>query len=185
MPKHKDKEVDATIPARIEEFKSLRSEIELRIRLRSQLLAISLTLFGVLATLNIKGTPIELLLLYPLLAAFIAGEWCYHDLRIFAVADYIKKRIEPKVPGIGWQHYLDETRQYRWLRLTALSAGGIFVGASVLSLLMVGHEFEQLFKEYGQWVIVFFVIDGIAIACSIASLCVRRVDKKNYQRTKK
>ncbi len=136
---------------------------------------------GAIALATKDSIPVEIVFIFPFLACFIALEWSYHDLRIFAVATYIKKEIEPVLTGIGWQHYLDATRQHRILRITSLAAVGIFVGASILALLFTYPHREKLFATYGRWTWVIYSVDVGAILISWWSLRIRRVDKVIYK----
>jgi len=164
------------LPALLEEFRSLRAEILLRIQLRSQLLAFAITSFGAIIALTANSTfPKEVLFVYPLLAFFIACEWTYHDLRVLRIASYIKQ-IEGEVGGLGWEHHLDAIRERRIFRGTTVATGGIFVCASALSLGLALGDLDNLSFKYGGWLYVFIGVDGVSIIGSIIALRFRGTD---------
>lgn len=170
----------------LEEFKALRSEILLRIQLRSQTLGLTVTLFAAITALTGNSTiPKEVLLVYPVLALCIAFEWAAHDQHIFLGSLYIKTRIEPHCEGLRWQHYLDKTRERRVLRMSSLAAGGILVGASIVTLLMSIREILKgtFGPSYGQWIWVPIVLDVCAICGSIYVIRLRKADQATYVRS--
>lgn len=155
----------------LEEFKALRAEILLRLQLRSQLLALAVTLFAAIAALTANGAfPKDVLLVYPILALFISCEWTNHDLRMFSAAQYIKRQIEPELKGLGWQHHLDDYRKDRRLRLSAFAAGGVFVVASVIAMLLASLDIAGLIKRYGVFVWPIGIVDVLSICGAIWSL---------------
>jgi hypothetical protein len=165
----------------MEQFRALRTEILLRIPLRSQLVAFAVTSFAAIIALTSSGTfPREVLFVYPIMAFFIAYEWMDHDLKIFGIASYIKQQIEPHFPTLRWEHHLDHMRKRRKLRTSRVSAGGIFVCASLLSLGLALGDFVNLSTRYGGWLWVPVGLDLMALVGCIIALRARRVDPRNY-----
>jgi hypothetical protein len=92
------------------EYTALREEIVKRIELRAQILFGSLTVAGVLLGFS-SSTPLGVLV-YPIIAAFLAAAWSQNDIRIKQLSKYVREHIEDKVPGLAWeQHRLTTGRQ--------------------------------------------------------------------------
>ena len=76
------------------------------------------------------------LLLYPILALFLATAWTQSDSRIWDVAEYIKNHIETNLGGINWENYVynkNKTRKVRSLEITAI---GVFLITEVLAVVL-------------------------------------------------
>lgn len=100
------------------EYQSLREEILKRIEIRQQVLTFTLVVAGaILSYGTAKPDDGVILLLYPLLALFLAIAWMQSDVRAGEIGNYIKEQIETKLDGIRWETYIrqkkiDEKNQY-------------------------------------------------------------------------
>src|SRR6266446_3053586 len=108
----------------IEQYTSLRSEIEKRIEIRQQILALTLLVAGTFLTVGVQpGVPEVVLLFYPLIAMFLGSTWEHNDLRVGQINFFIRTEIEKHlgVFGPGWETFRLQTfrpaqRQYRRAR---------------------------------------------------------------------
>ena len=90
----------------IEEYKSLREELLLHIKLERQILALSGTVFFIVfGVLNQVGTKLDHDLWGIILMALITPLFLLYRGEVFSIAkiaSYIEKFIEPKVKGLEW-----------------------------------------------------------------------------------
>jgi len=174
------REVSLSGEGLLKEFEVLRAEILSRLRMRQQVLA--LTLAGAAAFLAAGAQKLldpAVLLLYPLVAAFLAAVWAHNDIRIGELGRYIKEKIEPRVAGLGWQGHIrsqyDEPQFRRWLwvaRLAELSAGGIFLCTQLLAIILAAYREGPLTFKLAENVLL--VLDTMAIALTLAFVVERR-----------
>lgn len=96
----------------IEQYVSLRSEIEKRIEIRQQILALTLLVAGTFLTVGAQpGVSQVVLLFYPILAMFLGAIWTHNDLRIGQINQYIRMELEKYLSGLGpgWETYRRHT----------------------------------------------------------------------------
>ena len=96
----------------IEQYTSLRSEIEKRIEIRQQILALTLLVAGTFLTVGVQpGVPAVVLLFYPLIAMFLGAIWEHNDLRIGQINFYIRTELDKHlgVLGPGWETFRSKT----------------------------------------------------------------------------
>jgi hypothetical protein len=89
------------------EYAALRSEIEKRLELRQQLLLATLAVAGTFLTLGVQpGLSAITVLVYPVLAMFVAAIDTHADLRIGQIASYLRELEESTLgSGQGWEAY--------------------------------------------------------------------------------
>jgi hypothetical protein len=110
------------------EYRVVRDEILLRINLRQQIIAVTLTLGGAFLGVGIKQPAVALVC--PPLAAFLALAWAQNDYRVRDIALYIRTCIEPALPALGWESYISKRRSGGRLnswRFVVTSHGGLFL----------------------------------------------------------
>ncbi|UCC76608.1 MAG: hypothetical protein JSW37_14055, partial [Anaerolineales bacterium] len=92
------------------EYQALRGEIVKRIELRQQVLSFTLLGAGGLLSLGLQSDEVRvtlaILLMYTVLALFLALVWMQSDLRVHDMAEYIRTRIEPAHDGLCWETFL-------------------------------------------------------------------------------
>src|SRR5258707_6889287 len=96
----------------IEQYTSLRSEIEKRIEIRQQILALTLLVAGTFLTVGVQSNvPEVVLLFYPIIAMFLGSIWEHNDLRVGQINFYIRTEIEKHlgVFGPGWETFRLQT----------------------------------------------------------------------------
>jgi hypothetical protein len=153
------------------EYQSLRTELIKRLEIQHQIVLFSTAIAVVLITLGmlLSEIGISAILLYPILALFLATVWVHNDVRLFDIRSYIKARLEKKrLAGLEWENHLFIKRKGSFLRLTELSAFCIFVLVSILALLIANQkqaEFKPSDKIlfYGSIVAVVFSTNLIAM----------------------
>lgn len=131
--------IDAvTIPLIVAEYSSMREEIIKRLELEAQLVNLTLIVVGAFFSLGIQSSKLAVILLvYPLIAMFLASGWAYNDRRIRQIADYIRE-LETRVSGLGWGHFVKAARQRAGFRsfLGILSASGMFLTTQLVAVLI-------------------------------------------------
>lgn len=143
------------------EHKSLRDEILTRIRLRQQIVGVTLTLSGAFLAFGLNRPAVALV--YPPLALFLALGWAQNDHRIRNVATYIRKNIETHFDTPGWEISIKkkttESGFHAW-RFVIISHGGIFLGTQLLA---IGVGVSEWTATPIEWVLL--MIDSIATIC--------------------
>jgi hypothetical protein len=141
------------------EYGSLRGEILKRIEMRQQIVSITLTLAGIFLGIGI-GTQ-TVVLVYPPLAMLLAFGWVHNDFRVRDLAYYIRVKIEPAIPGAGYEKYVQSQRgQQKGLgtwRFVILSHGGIFL---MTQLLAIGIGLANFASDALAWSLL--VVDVLA-----------------------
>lgn len=96
----------------IQQYASLRSEIEKRIDIRQQILALTLLVAGTFLTVGVQpNVPAVVLLFYPLIALFLGAIWEHNDLRIGQINFYLRSEVEKHLGalGPGWEAFRSGT----------------------------------------------------------------------------
>jgi hypothetical protein len=128
----KEKDTDAFY---MEEYHILRAEILKRMEIRHQLFTFTLVLAGTFLSVGL-GIPAgyKILLIYPLIAMFVAGSWMQSDFRIYQIGQYIKNNIEKRFlpAGKGWEHAHEGIKTILLLN----SARGVIISSQVMMILL-------------------------------------------------
>ncbi len=96
----------------VEQYISLRNEIEKRIEIRQQILALTLLVAGTFLTVGVQpNVPEVVLLFYPIIAMFLAALWEHNDLRVGQLNFYIRTEVEKHLGrfGPGWETFRLQT----------------------------------------------------------------------------
>jgi hypothetical protein len=96
----------------IEQYTSLRSEIEKRIDIRQQILALTLIVAGTFLTVGVQpDVPEAVLLFYPFIAMFLGTIWEHNDLRVGQINFYLRTEVEKHLGplGPGWETFRSRT----------------------------------------------------------------------------
>ena len=151
----------------VAEYESLRRETIARIGTGQNLVLLTLVITGVFlsAGLQPKISP-SVLLVYPIIAFFLATSWTFNDARTGQIANYIRE-LEDKYGIIGWGHHLRKLRaKTPFSKLIGLlSASGIFVTTQLIAILLACTKKPFLMSEW-----ILFVLDLVFIACTILIL---------------
>ena len=119
------------------EYAALKAELLKRVELQHQLISLTLIVFGTMLSFGLQGRSSSIILLYPVIAFFLAASWAHNGRAIRDIVIYIKDQVEAVVGGnnFGWEH---RARPHRRLfsRLDFLSARGIFAGSALLATLV-------------------------------------------------
>jgi hypothetical protein len=163
---------DPTNPLVAAEYKALRDEMLSRISFRYQLMNLTLISAGTLLAAGVHAdVSAAVLLVYPILAAFLAAGWVHNGNSIIPLARYIRDELEVKYGGLGWEDYLHTHADRRFLYegLGLLYAGGIFLSTQLVSLIL------GILKTTGTPTeIVLIVGDSIAILFTAVILVLNR-----------
>ena len=168
------------------EYQSLREEILKRIEIRQQVLTFTLVVAGaILSYGTAKPDDGVILLLYPLLALFLAIAWMQSDVRAGEIGNYIKDQIETKLDGIRWETYIrqkkiDEKKSIL-KKANAISASGVFVTTSLVAMLIGISKIDfaafAVSKYYIEIVLV--IVDAVAVIYMFKIIGRRRSKHKN------
>ena len=96
----------------VEQYVSLRSEIEKRVEIRQQILALTLLVAGTFLTVGCTPTvPEVVLLFYPLIAMLLGAIWEHNDLRVGQLNFYIRLEVEKHLGNFapGWEAFRLQT----------------------------------------------------------------------------
>jgi hypothetical protein len=92
----------------VEQYVSLRNEIEIR----QQILALTLLVAGTFLTVGVQpNVPEVVLLFYPIIAMFLGAIWEHNDLRVGQLNFYIRTEVEKHLDGVGpgWEAFRLQT----------------------------------------------------------------------------
>ena len=170
------KEADPTNPLVAAEYKALRDEILKRVEFRYQLLNLTLISAGTLlgAGLNTNSAPV--LLVYPIVGAFLAAGWAHNGEAITTMVKYVREELEDAHTGLGWENYLlkHPDRHFLYRGLGLIYAAGIFLTTQFIALMLGLIKATSAPVDYQNTDLVLLVADVIAILCTIAVLLINR-----------
>lgn len=157
-----------TITFLLSEYNALREEIIKRMELQHQVMFLALPVFGTILGAGIQFRSPSIILLYPIIAVFLAATWAFHNSRIRELGSYIRVRIEARVgqTHIGWESYLNEISHPRITSLNYTAIRGVFIGTSVLAIVVA--------IPIAKFDIIATLLLIIAILCTISSLITLR-----------
>jgi len=167
------------------EYSALRDEITKRIDMRNRLLTFTLVLAGVFLSAGVEIAQMDptVLLVYPILATFLAAAWTHSDVRIGQLGEYIKEKHEKKLKGLkGWETHVFEVYSglENWLvkNLVVIYASGIFLSTQILVILVAvfrpGDKLNLLSLTPESGILLFFDCVGFIWTLSLISLRRRR-----------
>ncbi|HJT59523.1 MAG TPA: hypothetical protein VJ761_23645 [Ktedonobacteraceae bacterium] len=153
----------------IEQYRSLRSEIEKRIDIRQQIMALTLLVAGTFLTVGVQsGVPAVVLLFYPVIAMFLGAIWEHNDLRVGQINFYIRTEVEKHLGalGPGWEAFRAKTfpsrPKQRKLRrstqrhpltpqrgLIIFAARGMFFTTQAMALIVAVVRYASEFIQQG------------------------------------
>ena len=126
----------------VEQYSSLRSEIEKRLDIRQATLTFTLVLAGTFLSVAAQpGIAAATAFYYPVIALFLAAAWTHNDVKIGQISQYIKLEIEQHMLFTGWEAYrkatFDGTHPLTPKRgLISFSTRGTFLATEALALLV-------------------------------------------------
>jgi hypothetical protein len=124
--------------ALLEEYKTLRNDIQQRIQFRFQIFGLLLIAMGALFPLGLqKVAPSPMpLLIYPVIALFLTLSWVHQGVIMIKLARYIRDEIEPKLPGLAWEQTIKrESKRFSGFSLLGTFAtSGLIVISQILAI---------------------------------------------------
>jgi hypothetical protein len=148
----------------VEQYSSLRSEIEKRLDIRQAILTFTLVLAGTFLSVAAQpGIAAATAFYYPLVALFLAAAWTHNDAKIGQISQYIKLEVEQHMPFLGWEAYrkatFDSTHSLAPKHgLVSFSTRGTFLATEVLALLVGSiRSIAALLTDQGPAMIVITV----------------------------
>jgi hypothetical protein len=151
-------DIDSTTFA-LNEFNALNNEIVKRLEIQYQFIYLTLFVAGTLLSVGSqpKIYPI-VLLIYPIIALFLAVGWQQNAIVIRQLGLYIRDRIESRVAGGGWESYRKTMSLISQRNLTTLFTRGTFIGTQLVAVVIVLPRLTFSGLE-----IVMLTIDVIAV----------------------
>ncbi len=155
------------------QYTALRDEIQNRSKFQQQLVLGALIGAGAFLPVGIEREAPVVLLLYPILAMFLAAIWLQHSFQIRRIGRHIRT-MERSAPGgvrYGWEIHehrygLQGTNRVRGLLLW-YAVGGVFVGTQMATIIAA----VPFVAQGGDWLELLFVVDWvIAFATFVALL---------------
>lgn len=118
------------------EYGALRAEILKRTDIQHQLLSLSLIALGTFVTIGLESSA-TLLLVYPILAMFLAASWSHHDIRIAQLGHFIRSHHEANFFGEkgGWEQFHPSSAEAKTVgSRIGLASRGILIGSQILAV---------------------------------------------------
>lgn len=133
-----DKPDSVYFQALLEEYKTLRNDIQQRIQFRFQISGLLLIAMSVLFPLGLQGeAPSSMpLFIYPVIAMFLSLSWVHQGVIMIKLARYIRNDIEPKLPGLAWEQTINrESKRFSGFSLLGTFAtSGMIVISQILAI---------------------------------------------------
>jgi hypothetical protein len=153
----------------IEQYTSLRSEIEKRIDIRQQILALTLIVAGTFLTVGVQpSVPEVVLLFYPFIAMFLGAIWEHNDLRVGQINFYLRTEVEKHLGalGPGWETFRSRTFPSRRKRhefhnteqrhpltpqvgLIVFATRGMFFTTQAMAIIVAAVRYASEFLQHG------------------------------------
>jgi hypothetical protein len=155
----------------IEQYASLRREIEKRIDIRQQILALTLLVAGTFLTVGVQpNVPEVVLLFYPVIALFLGALWEHNDLRVGQINFYVRTEVEKHLGkfGPGWETFRLKTfssryrnKEYKWHRaeqrhpltpqvgLIVFATRGMFFTTQAMTIIVAAVRYALEFLQQG------------------------------------
>ena len=129
-------EIDSATFA-LNEFNALNNEIVKRLEIQYQFIGLTLLVAGTFLSLGSQtNTNPVVLLVYPIIALFLAVGWQQNAIVIRQLGLYIRDRIESRVTGGGWESYRKNMSFIFQRNLTTLFTRGTFVGTQLVAIVI-------------------------------------------------
>ncbi|MCL4706205.1 hypothetical protein KJ068_13640 [bacterium] len=142
-----DKPDSVYFQALLEEYKTLRNDIQQRIQFRFQISGLLLIAMSVLFPLGLQGeAPSSMpLFIYPVIALFLTLSWVHQGVIVIKLARYIRDEIEPKLPGLAWEQTIKrESQRFSGFGLLGTFAiSGLIVISQILAITLGWAVQEQ------------------------------------------
>lgn len=135
------------------EYQTLRDDILKRIDFRYRLINLLLVVAGTFFTLGLglePGISASVLLIYPILALFLAAGWAHNGVVMVRIGQYIKDHIEVKTAGLEWQSFITQSSpQFAGFSfLGSVSTWGLILTTQILALILAGLKFNSTLTEW-------------------------------------
>jgi hypothetical protein len=133
-------------PEILTEYKALRDEVLYHLGSQRQVVLTALVVSGTFLGLGIREHLDILLLIVPVFVFFAAISWSHSAACVSSIGGYIRDKVEPALPGVNWEHYLQERQSTKrgfkvgWLENVHVL--GVFVLIDVLSLVVASDQYK-------------------------------------------
>ncbi len=133
-----DKPDSIYFQALLEEYKTLRNDIQQRIQFRFQIFGLLLVAMSVLFPLGLQEeapSPMPLFI-YPIIALFLTLSWVHQGVIMVKLARYIRDEIEPKLPGLAWEGTINrESKRFSGFSLLgSFATSGLIIVSQILAI---------------------------------------------------
>jgi hypothetical protein len=133
-----DKPDSIYFQALLEEYKTLRNDIQQRIQFRFQIFGLLLVAMGALFPLGLQGeAPSAMpLLIYLIIAMLLTLSWVHQGVIMIKLARYIRDEIESKLPGLAWEQTIKrESKRFSGFSLLGTFAtSGLIIVSQILAI---------------------------------------------------
>src|SRR5690348_1002208 len=153
-----------TLTLLLAEYNALREEILKRMELQHQVMFLALPVFGTILGVGIQFRASSIVLLYPIIAVFLAATWAWNHRRVRELGAYIRVRIEARVgqTHMGWESYISQISHPRLGSLNFIASRGIFLETSVIAIVVAIP-----IANFDTIEILLFIL---AVLCTVSSI---------------
>jgi hypothetical protein len=150
------------------EYQTLRDDILKRIEFRYQLINLVLVVAGTFLTVGLQfDNSATILLVYPILALFLAAGWAHNGVVMVKIGRYIRDNIEPKLAGLNWQTFTEKSfpQLSSFSILGPISTSGLIFTSQLLALILAIIKFTGTLTEWGLLILssLALLITGILL----------------------
>lgn len=156
------------------QYSAMRAEMIKRLEIRSQIVALTLVVAGTFLSVGAQAAvPESALLVYPLIAMFLAASWKQNDTRtgqmVRFIRDHIEKHIGAAPAELGWENY--RYLSHPASKLTPFSVSGVFVVTQLLAMALAGVRFvPQIQNGRLNTISAELAVDGVLLGVGLASV---------------
>lgn len=174
--------------ARLEEFKALRDEILKRIDTRERILQANLVLLAAVLTIAIQTEETSVLFVYPPIVVILTIIWAENELNIRFLVIYIRKELEYKLDGLGWERWAEKRRKtsLRPFLYSIKSYYILFIIGQVITFalgyLMVA-ETQAAHSQFNDYLIIIGICSIMAefiVGLALNKIAKRRIPEDYY-----
>lgn len=166
----------------VAEYNGLRNEIVTRIGMQHQIISVTLITAAAFLGLGSQSTipvPGAALLMYPILAMFLALSWAYQGVRLADIGEYLMTVEEESQGGLRWEHHMHTIVRVAPMP-SNISTRGVFITTQLLALglavvrynpapgmLQALHNGFSYVSVIDSIYVAFLVIDIVAVLATV------------------
>lgn len=167
----------------IEQYKTLRQEILKRTEIQYQVIGLGLIVLGTILTIGLGQNSALIILVYPLLALFLASMWSQNDILIRQIREYIVASVEEETPlqTRAWESYRKSIQSKVGTISVLRSSRRTLVGMQIIAILIAVFLMWSN-TPVSPIEIALLALDLVVVIVTLIFLARRDVEGGNFNR---